>query len=123
MRSNETLLMGGAALTLLAGRALAAGNGDWAVTGHDSGGKRYSPLTQITRDNVASLKQAWSFHLKPAGYTGRPRLMEGVPLVVGNTMYLNSPYDQIIALDATTGAEKWRFDIPPNEGISEHGSA
>ena len=112
-----------AAVSLLAVPAGAAGNGDWPVTGRDAGGQRYSPLTQITRDNVASLTQAWSFHLKPAGFTGRLRLAEGIPLVIGNTMYVNSPYDQIIALDASTGQEKWRFTLPPNEGISEHGSA
>ncbi|HEX3754849.1 MAG TPA: PQQ-binding-like beta-propeller repeat protein [Rhizomicrobium sp.] len=125
MHSNPIwkVAMSGAALALLAGTAYAAGGTDWRVTGHDAGGERYSPLTQITKDNVNNLQQAWSFHLKPDGYTGRLRRAEGIPLVVNDTMYVNSPYGQVIALDATTGKEKWRYDLPQNEAISEHGSA
>src|SRR5580658_3672407 len=41
---------------------------EWPTYGHDSGGMRYSPLTQITPANVSSLKVAWTYHLKPEGY-------------------------------------------------------
>src|SRR5580693_6907967 len=41
---------------------------EWPTYGHDSGGMRYSPLTQITPANVSNLKVAWTFHLKPEGY-------------------------------------------------------
>src|SRR4029078_3950427 len=70
-----------------------------------------------------TLQQAWSFHLKPAGYTGRLREDEGIPLVIGNTMYLGSPYGAIHALDATTGVEKWKFQLPNNEQPSKRGIA
>ena len=39
---------------------------DWPTYGHDSGGMRYSPLTQITPENAANLKVAWVYHMKPA---------------------------------------------------------
>src|SRR5215510_11280172 len=76
---------------------------DWPSTNYDETANRYSPLEQITTKNVATLQQVWSFHLKPAGYTGRLREDEAIPLVIGNMMYLASPYGVIHALDATTG--------------------
>src|ERR1700721_3063277 len=41
---------------------------EWPTYGHDSGGMRYSPLTQITPANVSNLEVAWTYHLKPPGY-------------------------------------------------------
>jgi len=96
---------------------------DWRSTNYDDTANRYSPLTQITADNVTQLQQAWSFHLKPAGYTGRPREDEAIPLVVGNVMYLASPYGAIHALDATTGGEKWKFTLPNNDLPAKRGLA
>ena len=49
---------------------------------------------------------AWIYHLKPAGYNGRPRLVEAIPIVIGNTMYIGSRYGEVIALNATTGARE-----------------
>src|SRR5258707_8295115 len=93
-----------AALALLGTAAIAAG-ADWQTSGHDLGGQRYSPLTQINKDNVASLQIAWTYHMTPAGYTGRPRLVEALPIVVGNVMHVSSSYGEIIALNPTTGAQ------------------
>jgi hypothetical protein len=59
-----------AALGLLATAAMAAGS-DWQTSGHDLGGQRYSPLTQINKSNVSKLGIAWTYHMTPAGYTGR----------------------------------------------------
>jgi quinoprotein glucose dehydrogenase len=101
----------------------ATGATDWPSTNYDESANRYSPLDQITADNVAALQQVWSFHLKPAGYTGRLREDEAIPLVIGNTMYLGSPYGAIHALDATTGAEKWKFQLPNNDLPSKRGIA
>jgi quinoprotein glucose dehydrogenase len=96
---------------------------DWSASNYDQSSNRYSPLTQITAKNVATLQQVWSFHLKPADYTGRLREDEAIPIVIGNTMYLGSPYGAVIALDATTGAEKWRFQLPNNDVPSTRGVA
>ena len=98
-----------AASTAVSTAAGAAGATDWPSTNYDQSANRYSPLTQITAKNVSTLQQVWSFHLKPADFIGRMREDEAIPIVIGNTMYLASPYGAVIALDATTGAEKWRF--------------
>ena len=96
---------------------------DWPITNYAQSANRYSPLDQITAKNVATLQQVWSFHLKPAGYTGRLREDEAIPIVIGNTMYLGSPYGAIFALDATTGKEKWTFRLPDNDVPSTRGIA
>src|SRR6185295_14222094 len=101
----------------------APGATDWPSTNYDQTANRYSPLTQITTKNVSALKQVWSFHLKPEGFTGPMKEDEAIPIVIGNAMYLASPYGAVIALDATTGAEKWRFQLPNNELPSKRGVA
>jgi len=92
----------------------AQGATDWPSTNYDQTANRYSPLTQLSSRNVGGLQQAWSIHLKPAGWTGPMREDQAIPIVIGNTMYLASPYGAVIALDATSGAEKWRFQLPDN---------
>src|SRR5471030_1106898 len=111
-----------AGLALLATAASAAGT-DWTTSGHDLGGQRYSPLTQITKSNVAGLQTAWTYHLTPAGYSGRPRLVEAIPVVVGNSMYIASSYGEIIALNATTGAELWKYKAPDTDIPTARGAA
>ncbi|HVW83437.1 MAG TPA: hypothetical protein VHB50_02105, partial [Bryobacteraceae bacterium] len=54
---------------------------DWPVYGHDPGGLRYSPLTQITPGNVAKLERVWTFH------SGQPG-SEATPLVIAGVMYV-----------------------------------
>ena len=99
----------------------APGATDWPSTNYDQTANRYSPLTQVTATNVSTLERVWSVHLKPAGFTGPMREDEAIPIVVGNMMYLASPYGAVIAVDATTGAEKWRFQLPDNELPSKRG--
>jgi quinoprotein glucose dehydrogenase len=101
----------------------ASGPTDWPTANYDQTANRYSPLTQIAAGNVATLQQAWSFHLKPADFTGPMREAQAIPIVIGNTMYLASPYGAVIALDATTGAEKWRFQLPNSELPAKRGVA
>jgi quinoprotein glucose dehydrogenase len=60
------LRMAGAGALACTG-AFAMQGGDWPTYGHDAGGMRYSPLTAITTDNVAQLRPAWVYHMKPAG--------------------------------------------------------
>ena len=120
------LTLGLALASMFASAGSAVGPGvatDWRSTNYDESANRYSPLDQITPANVAQLQQAWSFHLKPAGYTGRSREDEAIPLVIGNTMYLASPYGAIHALDATTGSEKWKFTLPGGDLPSKRGIA
>ena len=73
---------------------LNAPEGDWHSTGRDYSLQRFSPLKQITTANVQNLKAAWTFS------TGTLRGHEGSPLVVGNVMYVNTPFPNIVyALD------------------------
>ncbi len=89
--------------------------GEWRSYGRDAGGSRYSPLTEITRDNVGRLAQAWVYHhgerLPEAGREGPA--FESTPLVVGDFLYFTSPAGRVIALDPETGAERWTFDPKP----------
>jgi quinoprotein glucose dehydrogenase len=84
----------------------AAARGDWLHYGADPGGTRFSPLDQINPDNVGKLKQAWVFE---TGYAALPNL-EVTPLKIGRTLYLCDSMNDVIALDAETGRQAWRFE-------------
>ncbi|MDQ0390671.1 glucose/quinate/shikimate family membrane-bound PQQ-dependent dehydrogenase [Labrys monachus] len=85
---------------------------DWQAYGHSSLGDRYSPLTQITPDNADTLKVAWTYHTGDIRGPGDPveTTYELTPLKIGQTVYICTPHDWAIALDADTGAQKWKFD-------------
>ena len=101
--------------------------GDWPAYGRDPGGTRVSPLAQITRENVARLQVAWTYHTgEPdmAGMPHRPPALEVTPLVVDGAMYVSTPAGRIVALDPATGAERWRFDagVNPHRGYGDFAS-
>ncbi len=88
-------------------------DGDWPAYGRNAEGDRFSPLSQITRDNVGRLEVAWRFHTGETGpgfETRSPTALEATPLVSSGTMYLSTPLGRVFALDPVTGAERWRFD-------------
>ncbi len=96
---------------------------EWPTYGHDSGGQRFSPLTQITPANVGRLKVAWTYHMRPAGFNGADagrrgasasgfRPSESTPLVIDGTMYIATPYARVAAVDPVTGEEIWSYQIP-----------
>jgi glucose dehydrogenase len=87
----------------------AAGSGkhrtvDWPVYGGQAAGDHYSSLTQINRKNVRRLQVAWEFD---AGEEGG---LETTPIIVGRVLYAYTATQKVIALDAATGREIWRFD-------------
>ena len=97
---------------LLAGLSLHASD-DWPCYGHDTGGMRYSPLTEINRDNVSRLKVAWVFHTGDIsdGRGNRKRSgFETTPLVVEGSLYLTTPFNRVLALDPETGKQRWAYD-------------
>ena len=117
----------------------AAASNEWPTYGHDPGGMRFSPLTQITPVNVSELQVAWVYHMKPAtppvpagppaagaAAPGRGRGGSGLatgqttPLVVNGMMYVSTPYSRVAALDPTTGKELWVFQLP-SSGPSTRG--
>lgn len=86
--------------------------GDWRFYGNDANGQRFSALSEIDRSNVQKLAVAWRYHAG-GGSTKLGTAMECTPLVVGGRMYVTSPDLHVIALDAATGRELWRFDPFP----------
>jgi quinoprotein glucose dehydrogenase len=88
--------------------------GDWPQWGRTLSGTRYSPATQIHVGNVAQLQIAWSFHTgdDPAQKQDARNLpaFEATPLKIGRSLFLCTPHNIIIAVDAETGALRWRFD-------------
>ncbi len=95
---------------------LAAGpsaGSDWAAYGGTYGAQRYSALAQITPENADKLQRVWMIHTGdlPASETARKMYgAETTPLKVGNTLYLCTPKNILMALDPETGATRWRFD-------------
>jgi quinoprotein glucose dehydrogenase len=93
--------------------ASAGAGADWSYFGATPGGERFSTLTQINTQNVPQLKLAWTYRMGdgPAGF---PVTFEAAPLKVGDSVYFCTGWNDIIALDAETGAEKWRHSTHPN---------
>jgi glucose dehydrogenase len=86
---------------------------EWTSYAGDPGSTHYSPLTAINRDNVASLAVAWEWKAgeQPLQQYGtRPGMFENTPLMIDNVLYVSSPYNRVVALDADTGAQLWAFD-------------
>jgi quinoprotein glucose dehydrogenase len=98
---------------------------EWPCYGHDAGGMRYSPLAQITRENVSRLKIAWVFHTGDVSDgKGRRRRsgFETTPILVDGTLYLTTPFNRVIALDPETGTQRWAYD-PKTELEWNYGDA
>ena len=98
-------------------RTAAPPSGDWPAYGHDPGGMRFSPLTQINRDNVSKLTVAWTFLTGDVSDgTGNRRRsgFEATPIVVDGTMFVTTGFNRIIALDPGRGVQRWAFDPQTN---------
>jgi quinoprotein glucose dehydrogenase len=87
---------------------------NWPAYGGTHEARRYSPLDQITRDNVGQLRQVWEYHTGALPQEGDGSdgayAAETTPLVVDGTMYLCSAMNDLMALDADTGREIWRYE-------------
>jgi len=93
--------------------AQAAKDAGWPYYGHDAGGMRYSPLTQINRDNVSKLKVAWVFHTGEVQERSEDKKRSGfetTPILVDGTLYITTPFNRVIALDPATGKQRWTYD-------------
>ncbi|MGC2639336.1 MAG: PQQ-binding-like beta-propeller repeat protein [Acidobacteriaceae bacterium] len=108
--------------------------GNWPMVGDDPAGMRYSTLDQITPANVSRLRIAWTYHMKPpevanpspanSGFSfTRYHMSEDQPLVIGPTMYVATPYSEIVALDSATGKRIWIFRMPGGDQCSLRGVA
>jgi len=81
---------------------------DWRYYGRDPGGARYAPIDQINRENVDDLKVAWTY--RSGEKPNRGSQDQNTPTQVGDTLYVCTPTNVVIALDADSGKEKWRHD-------------
>lgn len=84
-------------------------SGDWPSFGRDYSSRRYSPANQINRNNVKNLAPAW--HYK----SGVSASFQATPIVVDGVMYISLPYDHVVALDAKTGKQLWRYEHHPRK--------
>src|SRR5438128_162091 len=96
-------------LAALARRAQGQDDGQWTMPPKDYANTRYSTLNQINAQNVKNLKVAWTFD------TGVNRGQECAPLIVNKTMYIVTPYPNVVfALDLEReGAMKWKYEPKP----------
>jgi quinoprotein glucose dehydrogenase len=85
---------------------------DWPAYGRTQEGTRYSPLQQITPENVKNLQVAWTFRTGDLKGANDPVEItsEVTPIKIGDLLYLCSPHQILFALDAKTGTLKWKFD-------------
>lgn len=90
-------------------------DGDWLYYGRTADGGRFSPLKQITAENVSQLKKAWEFRtgdLPTAVDTekGKEFSFEATPIKVGDNLYFCTPHRHIFSINAATGQKNWEFD-------------
>ncbi|WBO21116.1 membrane-bound PQQ-dependent dehydrogenase, glucose/quinate/shikimate family [Sphingomonas abietis] len=131
---DRAVYAGGAALVVVAGSAamlalhtpgaiaqgpippIAAGQPtDWPAYGNTSAGDRYALVNQITPANVGQLTLAWVAHTGDKADSAEQKHVreyhsEATPLKIGDTLYTCTPHSTALALDATTGRVKWKFD-------------
>ena len=84
--------------------------GNWLMIRRTYDGWGYSPLDQITTQNVARLRPIWGFS------TGETRVHESAPVVNNGVMFVSTPNNQVIAIDARSGNVLWRYRRPRAAG-------
>jgi quinoprotein glucose dehydrogenase len=105
--------VGGTDIVSLAGAPAELNASDWLNYGNAQGGNRHSPLTQITAANVAALAPAWTYSLGKEP-NGDAAPFEATPLKIGDRLFTCSGYNDIIAIDAETGKQAWRYAAKAN---------
>jgi quinoprotein glucose dehydrogenase len=94
-------------------RAQTAPDAGWPNYGNDPGGTRYSPAKQIDRGNVAQLQVAWTYRTGALPYDeelDKKAAFEATPILVDGKLFLSTPYDHVMALNAVSGVKLWEFD-------------
>lgn len=92
---------------------------NWEAYGNTPGGSRFVALDQITRDNVAGLEVAWTYHTgdTPVSPGANGAEDQETPLQVGDRVFLCTPHNNVIALDADTGTEIWKVEIDAKSSV------
>ena len=113
-------------LAAVSSGALAQKSVDWPTYGNDAGGLKYSPLADVNRSNVSKLEIAftWEAHEQPIPASegqkpARPGQFQATPLAIHDTLFFPTPFNRVIALDATSGRQYWAFDPQPWKGYGQ----
>jgi quinoprotein glucose dehydrogenase len=114
MRFFASLLL----VVVAASTASAQSADEWTAYGRDALGSRFSPLVQITRENVKKLAIAWTYRTGDTTHTRQPTKFEATPLMVDGTLFLSTPFARVIALDPATGHQRWTFDPHTDRGMN-----
>lgn len=127
-----TLFQNSVLLLLTAPGLWAAGNrGEWPVFGGDAASTKYSALAEINTKNVNELQPVWEWRTGEEPllqYGTAPGRFEATPLMIDDVLYLPTPYNRVVALDANTGKELWSYDPhayelgagPPSVTFADH---
>jgi quinate dehydrogenase (quinone) len=92
---------------------------NWNNYGNDAGGSRFAALDQINRTNVKDLQVAWTYRTgdTPISPGGNGAEDQQTPLQVGNRVFLCTPHNNVIALDADTGKQIWKNEINAKSSV------
>ena len=86
---------------------------EWREYGADKGGLKYSPLTQITPDNIDSIIPAWEYRhgdiSQGSAFEAKTSFL-ATPIVADGTLFFCTGFSRVVALDPETGKELWTFD-------------
>ena len=103
-----------ACLAMMTSLQIAADGGeDWPHYAADQGATHYSPLADINRMSVKELTVAWRWRpneKKLDQFGTQPGTFQNTPLMIDDVLYVSTPYNRVVALDAGTGAERWSYD-------------
>ena len=110
---TSRLILRAVSIAVVSSNASAQAGTEWPVWGGDLGATKYSTLTDINRANVSSLAKAWEWatgETPNQSTRTRPGNFQATPLMIGDTLFLSTSYNRVVALDANTGREFWSYD-------------
>lgn len=104
--------LGFSLLALLSQAQVLARDADWPSYGMDYSNRRYVNNQQINKSNVSKLQTAWSYQ------SGVKATFQATPIVVDRVMYVSLPFNHVVALDAVTGKQLWRYHHERKKGYA-----
>ena len=118
------IILAAAAASVTAGVAQTPPAAEWPSYGRTALGDRFSPLTQIGPANVSRLAVAWRYPIGEAAAAAAGNVharFSATPIMVDGRLFFSTPFGKVIALEAATGRELWRFDagVAPDAGFGD----